>query len=210
MKKQRPRAWGKFDTEKYIYKKDLTSWKTNWISHCWHFRHEPTKMLEAGVYDGLTSIWFLDNVLVHPQSQWLGVDKRFHNSRENLKAAEIPESKIKFRKGQLEEILPELERNKETFDIIYWDATKKTDEIEPLLEQCWKLLELFGLLIIDDYGWTAKKSIELGNRSQISGVAEDQHHLYNPKEAIDRFLQRHKGSYDLFHKKFQVILAKTV
>ncbi len=137
--------WGKFDAEKYIHQEDYTSWKTkNWIAYCWHLRYKPTKMLEAGVLHGLSSIWFMDNILIHPESKWFGVDKELNQSVANFKTAGVPQDKMEFNVGMFGDVLPKLEQRAELFDIVYCDGGKAAGDVYDLVKRCWRILKPNG------------------------------------------------------------------
>lgn len=164
---------------------------------------EDLNFLEIGAFEGMSTNWFLDNVLTAPtarltvidtfegsmESEAHGVDttnilERFtENTKEHGK-------KITALVGYSQDILREniLAVN---FDCIYIDGSHKASDVIEDIVLSWHYLKAGGILILDDYDWRFYKD-----------------ELLLPKPAIDAFLALYAGQYELLEKNMQVIVKK--
>jgi precorrin-6B methylase 2 len=112
-------------------------------------------LLEVGVFEGRSSVWFLQNVFTHPTSTLTCIDSferaedeaRFdHNVRASGAAPRV--TKLK---GQSVAVLPSLAGR--TFDVIYVDGSHEATDVLMDAVLCWQLLRSGGVMIFDDYVW---------------------------------------------------------
>ena len=179
--------------------KDFTSdWTSNHISR-WQTAFtkldldRPAEILEIGSYEGRSAIAFL-NLL--PGSRLTSVDaeigpgaaERGVRLRNNLQPFG---SRVKFLKALSLDVLPRMLVNNRQFDVIYIDGSHLRDAVVADTMLAWPLLRVGGLLIWDDYLWRSHLPAE-----------------QRPQPAIDWFLDRFEGSYDLLQKGSQVIVQK--
>ena len=187
-------AWGEFNIENYAHKAEHTVWSSHdWIMACWTLRDKPIAMLEAGTLYGLSSIWFAHNVLTHPDSYIITVDKNeSEEARENFALPEIPPGKIRYKVSTFKNAFREFKQESLLFDIIYVDGGKKPSALHDTLRECWSLLKTGGLFIIDDYMWKHR----------------EEEYFERPAIAIDRFMTENEREHELIRKKYQVMLTK--
>lgn len=76
------------------------------------------------------------------------------------------------------------------FDIIYVDGSHRLLDCYIDLILSWQLLDINGMMIIDDY---------LFNKENI---------LESPFEAVNDFLEKYKNEYILLHKNYRVFIKK--
>jgi predicted O-methyltransferase YrrM len=91
-------------------------------------------------------------------------------------------------KSKSEYALPNLSH---TYDFIYIDGDHTAKVVAEDAEASWKLLKPSGILAFDDYRW-----------------GQDLPPHLTPKPAIDEFLDKYKGAYDLLTQDYQVWLMK--
>jgi predicted O-methyltransferase YrrM len=82
-------------------------------------------------------------------------------------------------------------KNETRFDFIYIDGDHTSHQVGKDAENAWKLLKSGGIMAFDDYRWGEDLKPEL-----------------TPKPAIDRFLAKYTGEYELLSKDYQVWLQK--
>lgn len=183
----------------------FTSNLAQWEQFLLPLAGEPLNCLEIGCYEGRSSIWFAEHLLVHPDARltcidpWSGrifaqvgtqdaveAERRF---RLNIKATGKG-NQIQVHKAFSQDILPTLPPN--SFDIIYADGRHTAANTLQDGVLSFILLKIGGILIFDDYLWRHEKS-----------------RLKRPKLAIDALLATYEGKYELLHKGYQVFLQKT-
>lgn len=162
-------------------------------------------VLEIGSFEGMSTAWLLDNVLLNENSKITCVDpftgsdehdektkinlyERFHN---NI-VKNFPENKVTVMKQLSNNALLELGKNNERFDIIYIDGDHHAKQVHEDALLSWPLLKKDGIMIFDDYMW----DMNSGNP------------LDNPKPGIDEFLETYKNEYTILHKDYQVFIKK--
>jgi predicted O-methyltransferase YrrM len=166
-----------------------------------HFldQSKKTTVLEIGCFEGLSSTFFADNILDHPDSSmtcvdpFLTVDNNDHvqflqNNEEahfdyNIKECKNA-SKINVHKITSDDFF---KINSNMYNFIYVDGCHECDFISRDLENSFKVLEKGGIMWMDDYGG--------GDGIQI-------------KNTMDKFLQEHHGEYDKIHAGYQLAIRK--
>jgi predicted O-methyltransferase YrrM len=181
------------------YTADWFTEKTGpWLEHVVpRFRGRPnTRWLEVGVYEGLSVLWILDNILTGGGSLIVCVDffdpaPAWAKLWGNVDYVKLFDENTADRpnvirlKGASNDVLPIL--GKEKFHGVYLDAGHKRDILTRDLELIWPLIEGDGLLICDDY--RCDKQPEAG-------------------PAIDAFLSRDDVRHEVLFKDFQIIVRK--
>jgi predicted O-methyltransferase YrrM len=77
------------------------------------------------------------------------------------------------------------------FDFIYNDGDHVAEQVAKDAESAWKVLKPKGIMAFDDYMW-----------------GQDLPPHLTPRPAIDDFLEKHKGMYNLLTKEYQVWIQK--
>jgi predicted O-methyltransferase YrrM len=155
------------------------------------------KYLEIGSFEGSSAIFFsrfLTNSNLTCVDIWKGVEEL---SNIDFKVVESNFdkniSKIKFNK--IIKIKSESEvffkNNKEKFSIIYLDGNHFFQNVINDIEQSWRILEVDGLLILDDYMWTYYNEPK-----------------QNPAYAINIFLNKYYKSLKILDMGQQVVVKK--
>lgn len=124
----------------------------------------PVKYLELGIWAGTSAAWMLENVLTHPDAQYVGVDAwdLYPHSRYTTEGKQWVEGqaranlakwsdKVVIYKGLTRDVLPCLVEGQEQFDIAYIDAGHYYAEVMADLAAVWSLVKPGGLIICDDY-----------------------------------------------------------
>jgi predicted O-methyltransferase YrrM len=162
---------------------------------------EKNTILEIGSYEGLSSVFFADNLLNHPESSlmcvdpFLNTDNNDHsillqNNEElnfdyNIKKCKNAE-KINVQKITSDDFFV---KNDKTYNIIYIDGSHEIDYIMRDMENSFKVLEKNGIMWMDDYGG--------GDGIRI-------------KTVVDNFLKKYQHHCEVIHKGYQLAIKKTL
>jgi len=151
------------------------------------------RMLEIGSYEGRSAVWFLENILTHPDSRLVCIDRFFDPRVEmrfdhNVKLSGA-QARLEKRRGRSEAVLPQLERA--SFELIYVDGSHDAPFVLLDAMLSWELLKPGGILAFDDYKWEPQLPPER-----------------RPELAIDLFLASHAGRYRLLRQAYQVVIEK--
>lgn len=174
-------------------------------------------MLEIGSFEGQSTIWFLQNLLQHPESfitcvdPWLNYSQdtnsinsynqnitEWNFKNDNIKSNFLNNiqfynlsSKINILQGLSSEILPLLAIQKKRYDIIYIDGNHTAPFVLTDAILCWNLLKLNSIMIFDDYGWGLEQSETL-----------------RPKLAIDSFVNCFKDYIDVVINDYKYVIKR--
>jgi predicted O-methyltransferase YrrM len=158
-------------------------------------------ILEIGCYEGLSSVFFSDNLLNHINSSMTCVDpfllinndhaqfltsneeKNFDFNINNCKNSD----KITVLKITSDEFF---KNNTEMYNFIYIDGCHEIDYINRDMENSFKSLKKNGIMWMDDY---------------MGGGVEEKGQI---KRTMDAFLNRHNGEFKLIHKGYQLAIKK--
>jgi predicted O-methyltransferase YrrM len=185
--------------------RNLPNWfvgqQYNFENHLLQLAGQPNlKFLQIGAYTGDASMWLLENVLTDPSSSltdvdtWQGSEESEHklidfNSVYTIYLTRTSQyDNVLAIKSKSEYALPNLNH---TYDFIYIDGDHTAKAVAADAEGAWKLLKPNGILAFDDYMW-----------------GQDMPEHLTPRPAIDDFLAKHEGTYDLLTKEYQVWLQK--
>ena len=179
-----------FDGQKYNFEKYLKP-----------FKDKPNlKFLQLGVYTGDASVWLCDNILTGEGSvlrdvdTWQGSDEREH---ENIDFNQVFDTYITRTYGKpkchYEMTTNEFFYNTKfgKYDFIYIDANHTADAVASDADNAWNVLKSKGIMAFDDYMW-----------------GQDLPPHLTPRPAIDAFLEKHEGMYNLLTKEYQVWIQK--
>jgi predicted O-methyltransferase YrrM len=159
-------------------------------------------ILEIGSYEGRSTIWFLENILLHPSSTITCIDT-FQGSDEHPDYLKLNiydnfihninnfKNKVKILIGKSFDILKTLP-TQEVYDVIYVDGSHYSHNVLEDAILSFYLLKKNGYMIFDDYLWRDTTSLE------------------NPKIGIDAFLECYKGQYTLTNSNYQLIIQKNL
>jgi hypothetical protein len=161
-------------------------------------------MLEVGVFEGRTTLWFHENILTSYRSSHWAVDTFEGGEDQREAGVDCTNLLEKFNEnikpyrhhemicvGKSKDILPRIVYH--YFDIIYIDGSHVADDTYNDICLSWPLLQPLGVLMMDDYEWTGDPSVER-----------------RPKVAIDRWLSENDGKYRLLHKGSIVIVERNL
>jgi len=165
-----------------------------WRKHFRRFRKQPVHFLEVGTFEGRTAIWFLNNILTHPQATITCVDPFVRGKgREAVFDRNIQRSghasRVTKIAGYSTEVLRTLPLDH--FHIVYIDGDHTAPAVLTDAVMAWPLLRLNGVMFFDDYPWA-------GGRTRYD----------RPQLAIDAFLQVFRKKYHKRHHSWQVIVEK--
>lgn len=159
----------------------------------------PLTVLQIGAYKGDTTQWLLGNKNINrivDVDTWEGSiehkDKYDFNQVEQVYDAKFKGvAKVEKFKGTSDKYFAHRPEG-ETFNVIYIDGdhTALQTAIDSL--NAWRILEIGGIMVFDDYDWPAYKGTPL-----------------NPKDGIDCVLALFKGRYELIVVNYQVWIRKT-
>ena len=167
----------------------------------------PLRILEIGVFEGRTACWFCKHLLREPGERYFGIDpwdpakmtgRRYRGRAEEMTAghertakkalADYPQAELL--KGYSRDVIPAMSKAAGWeprgawppgyFGLIYVDGEHYFDPVMADSRLCWPLLNPEGgIMVWDDYRM----------RRRQTGV----------QEAVDAFLEEHRGEYeDLF------------
>lgn len=159
-------------------------------------KDEQNIILEIGSYEGLSSCWFSDNLLSHPNSSLDCVDPfdesdpttPLTNQTETIFNNNIKKSlhsdKCNIYKMYSNNFF--LANNKK-YNFIYIDGSHIPQDIKLDIENSWKILVPGGIMWMDDY---------LG----ADGISL--------KNCMDNTLQQYNGQFDIIHSGYQLAIRK--
>jgi predicted O-methyltransferase YrrM len=141
----------------------------NWERWLGHLKGQPAKGLEVGCYEGRSSVWFLDNILTHPDSELVVIDtfkgspefagmdvmqrdifKRFSKNIDPYGA------KVRTFVGESGVVLrhdSEFNRNPGDYDFAYIDGSHEAPDVLADAVLVFDLVKPGGIIIFDDYKW---------------------------------------------------------
>jgi len=156
-------------------------------------------ILEIGCFEGLSSVFFADNLLNHPDSTLTCVDPFltiqnndhaiYYLGNDQEKSFDYNISvcsntrKINVNKETSDAFF--LRNTREDYDFIYIDGCHLPDFVTRDMENSFKVLKSNGIMWMDDYGY----NIEV-------------------KKAMDSFLTKHLDEFTLVHKGYQLAIRK--
>ena len=174
----------------------------NFENHLTHLAGQPNlKFLQIGAYTGDASVWLCENILTDKTSwlydvdTWKGSAEQEHEKINFDQVFEYYEERLGIFKSTIRLKMTSDEyfsgKNESRFDFIYIDGDHTSHQVGKDAENAWKLLKPGGIMTFDDYRWGEDLKPEL-----------------TPKPAIDRFLAKYTGEYELLSKDYQVWIER--
>jgi predicted O-methyltransferase YrrM len=173
-----------------------------WSECIGELRERITRVLEIGSWEGRSAIFFLEFLPrcritcvdtfkgeADYEQEWLDaipfVESRFDANVSKYKP------RVEKIRGRSAEVLDRLAAADRKFELIYIDGCHRRDEvmIDSLLS--WRLLEIDGLLIWDDYGGGGERP----DREKV-------------QPAVDLFLKWYSSDCEERHRGYQIIVRK--
>jgi predicted O-methyltransferase YrrM len=163
---------------------------------------ENIQFLEIGVYEGMSTVWLLQNVITANSSTVDVVDTFLgsieHKGRQELKLDTLKErflENIKLYKqhvnihvGRSQDVLRNFQKK---FDFIYVDGSHQAIDVIEDAILAFRLLKINGLMAFDDYRWN-----KIGDP------------LQHPQIAIDAFIQLFSNKIEVVEKNYQLFIKK--
>lgn len=165
------------------------------------------KVLEIGSWEGRSTCWMLNNLLLHPtaritcvdtfagsvehevmceQDQVRTIEQRFDANVAKTGASEKVRKLVGSSQTVLRSLIPH------TYNLAYIDASHVAADVLEDAMLTWRLVKIGGTIIFDDYGFQFPE-----------GVTE-----LPPKVAIDAFLNIFSQKVRLIHQGYQVLVEK--
>lgn len=153
-------------------------------------------ILEVGSYEGMSTCWWLQNVLsdrgsivcVDPFALYEGQRERFEsNTKEVIGRNQV----LSVYQMKSYDGLAKLITQKQEYDFIYIDGHHKASVVFSDAAMAWGLLRQGGIMLFDDYEWTNNPGV-----------------LNQPKIAVDAFLAVHEDQLEVVMKNWQLAVRK--
>lgn len=176
--------------------------------------NDEIKMLEVGSFEGRSTVWFLENVLLNSKSTITCVDPwtTYSQNSDTFNSYFTSESEWDFRNhkrtflhniynsGYMEKVnviqdsshlaLPKMISNGDKFDIIFIDGNHTSPFVITDCVMSWYLLNKGGLMIFDDYLWGDVNSTN------------------SPKIAIDSFVNCFKDYLEVVWSDYKFAIKR--
>lgn len=192
-----------FDSTKYRYSQtwfidsDIHKNLENFFT-----RTADNRILEIGCFEGLSSVFFADNFINHPNSSLTCVDpfltisdndhrpflldNQEQNFDHNLLVCNNS-NKIYIHKVTSDAFFESISNKSYTYNLIYIDGCHESDVLMRDMENAFQRLDPGGIMWMDDY--------EGGDRIRIKGV-------------IDAFREKYNDSCETIHRGYQLAIKK--
>ncbi len=139
----------------------IVDWSANreaWPDLLGGFAGKPRlRFLEIGCFEGQTTLWLLDNILLHKDSSITVVDM-FGGVFDGITEPDYPtrfktnvaahNAKVIEKPGRSSDVLPTL---RGTFDFVYIDGSHDEQDVWSDATLAWPLLRAKGIVVFDDY-----------------------------------------------------------
>ncbi len=188
------RGWHQCVANNYFFTVDIFSHRISiWLDHLKPLIGQAIKVLEVGCYQGMSSCWMLDRLLIEPTSQLTCIDRNFDPKfTENITKTGAAE-RVTFLEGDIFQLMSGCAAN--SFDLInLQNRVQSSQHSEKNTELAWKLVKPGGLIIFSHYGWHNPKSAP-----------------ENQRVGIDQFLNSVTDQWQRVHLSvpiFQLIIRK--
>ena len=168
------------------------------------FKGRPCMFLEIGLFEGMSTIWMLENILTEEKSQIFCIDAwaewtgdAFVRFISNINKTGLKD-KVHIVKGDSSEelrIFP-----KEYFDFIYVDGNHDEKAVIKDAINSFRILKKGGIMALDDYLLGIRYPNTPGSKA-MNGLA---------KKAIDYFVNVFEDELEVIHKDYQLWIRKNV
>lgn len=172
----------------------VSAYADGWKHHLRDFIDQPVRAVEIGTFEGRSALWFLDNILTHPESRMWSIDPHYVQERYNIalrNLSEHPRSRqLTFLRGLSHRLAGSQPEN--SVDFAYIDGSHEAKDV--LTDACviFPKMKNGGVIIFDDYKWNPPD----GNR------------LVLPQVGIDCFLTAFAPWLEVMHSGYQVAVRK--
>ena len=165
--------------------------RNEWEKLTMPLRGKKLHVLEVGSFEGASTTWILDNLMDHAESTMTVIDTfeggMEHQAADNVQKYNISTLESRFRanvakcehvnrlrvmKARSDDALLVLRQESARFDFVYVDASHVAIDVLHDAVVCWRMLNVHGVMVFDDFRW--------------KGYMED---CYNPRVAILGFLR---------------------
>lgn len=132
-----------------------------------HYKDKPCNMLEIGSFEGLSTVWFLQNILTHADSKITCVDPctgniehssdekvNIHRHFANNVLKNFPD-KVTFFRKMSHDTLKYHDVLSQQFDIVYIDGDHHAHSVMEDAVLSFRLLKKGGFMVFDDIRWPA-------------------------------------------------------
>ena len=166
------------------------------------FKGKPCMFLEIGSFEGMSTIWMLENILTEERSQIFCIDAwaewtgdAFVRFASNINKTGFRD-KVHIVKGDSSEELRVFP--KEYFDFIYVDGNHDEKAVIKDAIGSFRILKKGGIIAFDDYLLGIRYPNSHGSKA-MNGSA---------KKAIDYFIETFKDELDVIHNDYQLWIRK--
>ena len=166
------------------------------------YKSKPCTFLEIGCFEGMSTIWMLENILTNKESKLFCIDAwaewtgdAFVRFVENINKTGLKD-KVRIVKGDSSEelrIFP-----KEYFDFIYVDGDHDEKAVIKDAIGSFRVLKKGGIIAFDDYLLGIRYPNSPGSKAMNGST----------KKAIDYFLDVFQDELEIIHKDYQVWIRK--
>lgn len=156
----------------------------------------PLRMLEIGVFEGRSTVWWLENILIHTECCVDCVDP-FHGmphiqERFCQNVLTYFKNKVNLYIGPSHIVLRSPEITSRLYDIVYIDGCHRAMNTMEDAVLAFRLLKIYGIMIFDDY----------------LGGSNNMYSTEHPHIAITGFMASYKPHLRIEHAGYQLIVTK--
>ena len=162
----------------------------------------PCKFLEIGSFEGMSSIWMLENILTHEDSKMYCIDawaewteNAFSRFIENINKTG-KRDKVDIIKGDSANYLGKFPEN--YFDFIYVDGDHNEQPVIKDATMSFRILKKGGIMAFDDYLLKTKYPNSPCSKIMIGST----------KDAVDYFINAFSDQVEIIHKDYQLWIKK--
>jgi len=166
------------------------------------FKGKPCMFLEIGSFEGMSTIWMLENILTEERSQIFCIDAwaewtgdAFVRFVSNINKTGFRD-KVRIVKGDSSEELRIFPND--YFDFIYVDGNHDEKAVMKDAIGSFRVLKKGGIIAFDDYLLGIRYPNSHGSKA-MNGSA---------KKAIDYFIETFKDELDVIHNDYQLWIRK--
>ena len=166
------------------------------------FKDKPSTFLEIGSFEGMSTIWMLENILTNKESKLFCIDAwaewtgdAFVRFVENINKTGLKD-KVNIIKGDSSKTLGWLPDSH--FDFIYVDGNHDEKAVIQDAILSFRTLKHGGIMAFDDYLLGIRYPNSPGSKAMNGST----------KKAIDYFLDIFQDELEIIHKDYQVWIRK--
>jgi len=166
------------------------------------FKDKPSTFLEIGSFEGMSTIWMLENILTNKESRLFCIDAwaewtggAFVRFIENINKSGF-KNKVDIIKGDSSTYLSIFPDN--YFDFIYIDGNHDEKAVIKDAISSFRIIKKGGIITFDDYLLGIRYPDSPGSKAMNGST----------KRAIDYFLDVFQNEIEVIHKDYQVWIRK--